>query len=173
MGSFKSLVLLAMVCVQLQMIASMTNYEFYQAVKPYIDDENVEYRGRAVADDDDVIYLPGGPNDEFDHMPALCYGVPGLSIAKVCLDLYGLDMAQRKICAKVVGKLDIKVHEFKVNLDLGCVKIPILKDADSLYLGQAGADDVDMPYADVTKPADRLMSLFVTELWKSLNNLDN
>ncbi|XP_052785526.1 uncharacterized protein LOC128221111 [Mya arenaria] len=197
MGSFKSLILFAMVCVQWQMIASMTNYEFYQAVKPYIDDENLKYRGIAVADDDDVIYLPGGPNDEFDveyvlgrmglleeisdeassinplqrlglsancgchgtscecslshtfsfrghtftlkasmtatysgrtftltfalndhrvfshavdlnHIPAICYPVPGLPVAKVCLQLYDLDIRQRKICAKIVGKLNIQ-----------------------------------------------------------------
>ncbi|XP_052786195.1 uncharacterized protein LOC128221630 [Mya arenaria] len=348
MGPLKTtLILLAVVCVQMQMIASMTNYEFYQAVKPYINEEAVEYAGITVIDDDDVIDLPGGPNDELDveylmekmgllddvesdseeedsslnplqrlgarascrchrmscscclshtfsvkvfwhrfrftlkgtdvcllyiaaevifayifdmplsriqnmqekgsreikspyiaqmiallfrsplgcmtvgysrgtftlafalnnrqlfrravnlrRVPRLCYGVPGLKIARVCLELYGINIAQRRICAKIVGSLDIKIKKFRVNFNLGCVRIPILKNAEWLYLGQDGAemqyqvndgvanlaenddtmryeaDDVDMSSDDVAKPEDKLIALFITELWKSLTNMD-
>ncbi|XP_052786194.1 uncharacterized protein LOC128221629 [Mya arenaria] len=246
----------------------MTNYEFYQAVKPYIDDEVVEYTGIAVTDDGHVINLPGGPNNELDveylmekmgllddgesadseeedstlnplqrlgarascrccmtveynrgkftlefvlnkrrmyrnavnlrRVPRLCYRVPGLKLASVCLELYGIDIAQRRLCAKLVGTVDLKVKKFRVNFKLGCVSIPILKNAEGLYLGQDGAemqndypinddvadlagnddmmryeaDDVDMSSDDVKKPEDKLIALFITELWKSLTNMD-
>ncbi|WAR29852.1 hypothetical protein MAR_003420 [Mya arenaria] len=132
------------------------------------------------------------------RVPRLCYRVPGLKLASVCLELYGIDIAQRRLCAKLVGTVDLKVKKFRVNFKLGCVSIPILKNAEGLYLGQDGAemqndypinddvadlagnddmmryeaDDVDMSSDDVKKPEDKLIALFITELWKSLTNMD-
>jgi hypothetical protein len=42
--------------------------------------------------------------------PALCFGVPGLrTFAKVCLQLYNINLSRKRICARLTGVLDLKV----------------------------------------------------------------
>ncbi|KAH3746702.1 uncharacterized protein LOC127848836 [Dreissena polymorpha] len=64
------------------------------------------------------------------HPPRLCYGVPGLRwAAKVCLELYNINLAQRQVCARLVGRINLRIKKFRLRLKLGCFRIPILSEA--------------------------------------------
>ncbi|XP_060561762.1 uncharacterized protein LOC132721472 [Ruditapes philippinarum] len=85
------------------------------------------------------------------HPPSLCYGVPGLRrFAKICLQLYNINLSRKRICARLTGVLDLKFKKFRVHLKLGCFRIPImdeealtslLNDKDFLQASMQASDD--------------------------------
>ncbi|XP_060561761.1 uncharacterized protein LOC132721471 isoform X2 [Ruditapes philippinarum] len=202
-------------------VASLTNAEFYDLVKDYITETVQESNEESVSNDDindDVIYLPGGPDDQVDieglmrqigdsyidrddetsiieygkHRSvsrggcgcgrrycqccaskrfcvrawrrrysftlracvkvqlvrrgfevsftlngrrvlhrrytlrtgiSLCYRVPQFPAAKVCLNLYNINLRRRSMCARLTGKVNLWKKRFRVHLKLGCFRL--------------------------------------------------
>ncbi|WAR29368.1 hypothetical protein MAR_002936 [Mya arenaria] len=62
------------------------------------------------------------------HSPTLCFGVPGLrTFARVCLEVYNVNLQTKHICVRLVGVLDLKIHKFKVHLKIACFRIPLIE----------------------------------------------
>jgi len=93
------------------------------------------------------------------HPPALCYGVPGLRrFARVCLELYDINLASKHICARLTGVIDLKFKKFRVHLKLGCFNIPML-DSDAFQLMLNNPDFLKIKPLD-DAPSHDLASLF-------------
>ena len=45
------------------------------------------------------------------HPPAICYKVPGLGrFARVCLEIYNVDLRRKSMCTRLLGVVDLKVY---------------------------------------------------------------
>lgn len=65
------------------------------------------------------------------HPPSLCYGVPPLrTFAKVCIEIYNVNLATKSLCVRAVGKIDIKIHSWSVHLNIACFRIPLASELE-------------------------------------------
>ncbi|WAR29325.1 hypothetical protein MAR_002893, partial [Mya arenaria] len=75
-----------------------------------------------------VYRLATFPPTTVKHPPTLCSGVPGLrTFARVCLEVYNVNLQTKHICVRLVGVLDLKIHKFKVHLKIACFRIPLIE----------------------------------------------
>jgi len=91
--------------------------------------------------------------------PKLCFRVPMLPIAKVCLQIYNINIQRKHACVRLVGVLNILVKRFHVHLKLGCFSIPHL-DADAFQLMLNSGDFLKFEPLDDAAPSRDLTKLF-------------
>lgn len=74
--------------------------------------------------------------------PGICYKVPGLGkFARVCAEIYDVNLARRSFCIRVAGVIDLKVKKWRFRIKLACLRIP---RADYEQLEVINGDAVQM-----------------------------
>ncbi|XP_052237455.1 uncharacterized protein LOC127848838 isoform X2 [Dreissena polymorpha] len=71
-----------------------------------------------------------------NHPPALCFPIPGIPIAKVCIQLYNINLGRKSLCAKIVGRVNLWLKTFSVDVHLGCFRIPFLAKSHFAQLAE-------------------------------------
>ncbi|XP_045183711.2 uncharacterized protein LOC123542119 [Mercenaria mercenaria] len=61
---------------------------------------------------------------------SLCYRVPQFPAAKICLDIYNINLRRKRACARLTGKVKLGKKRFRVHLKLGCFRLPILDEGN-------------------------------------------
>ncbi|KAH3873151.1 uncharacterized protein LOC127868957 [Dreissena polymorpha] len=106
------------------------------------------------------------------HPPHLCFGVPGLrGFARICLQIYNVNFAQKSLCARLVGTIDLKLKKWSVHLNLGCFRIPILAE-DHITALVGNADSRKLTFEPFPQNAPDADVNELTELFRALRGLD-